>query len=264
MKKLLLFDLDGTLLRSDKTISDYTISVLNKCRQVGCLLAVSTARGESNALQYISAVQPNIIISSGGALVTYNGEKIFCSQFSEKDTQKLINTAFFLTHGNCEITVDTIDKHYWNYKNDPHLLSPDWGEVTYTDYKSFCETSLKICVELTDKTVAEAIAESVTNCDCVRFSDGNWYKFTCKNATKSNAVRAISDSIKIPFDDMIAFGDDYVDIDMLKMCGVGVAMENAIDEVKDSANYVTLSNDCDGVAKWLEENVLLQFENLRD
>lgn len=53
--------------------------------------------------------------------------------------------------------------------------------------------------------------------------------------------------------EIIAFGDDYADIGMLKLCGIGVAMGNAIQEVKEAANAITLSNEEDGVAAYLEK-----------
>lgn len=67
--KLLLFDLDGTLLKSDKTISEHTLSVLNKCRNKGLMIGVSTSRSEQNSMEFLSQLLPNILISSGGALV---------------------------------------------------------------------------------------------------------------------------------------------------------------------------------------------------
>ena len=58
----------------------------------------------------------------------------------------------------------------------------------------------------------------------------------------------------IDLSDMVAFGDDKNDIDMLKICGKGIAVSNAIKDVLDLADEVTASNDEDGVAKWIEKN----------
>lgn len=58
----------------------------------------------------------------------------------------------------------------------------------------------------------------------------------------------------------MAFGDDKNDMEMLKMCGMGVAVDNAISDVKEIADGVTLSNDEDGVAEWLAKNVLMSME----
>ena len=58
----------------------------------------------------------------------------------------------------------------------------------------------------------------------------------------------------------MAFGDDKNDMEMLKICGIGVAVDNAISDVKAIANCVTLSNDENGVAEWLVKNVLMSVE----
>ncbi len=69
--KLLLFDLDRTLLRSDKTISERTLRALHVCREKGILIGVSTSRSGQNALSFTGKLQPGILITSGGALVKY-------------------------------------------------------------------------------------------------------------------------------------------------------------------------------------------------
>lgn len=71
------------------------------------------------------------------------------------------------------------------------------------------------------------------DCDCIRFSDGYWYKFTKKGVT---------------------FGDDYADIGMLTLCGKGIAMGNAINEVKEIADLIIGSNDEDGIAEYLRQS----------
>lgn len=255
MYKLILLDLDGTLLRSDKTISGRTVSALSECRKRGYLVGVSTARGESNASQYIGQIVPELVISSGGALVRFGEDILYCAAFGPEETRKIIDAGFELTQGQCEITVDTLDAHYWNYKEDPHILSPDWGDVRYTDYRDFSLPSLKISIELPGKDLAEEIARRA-DCDWARFSDGNWYKFSRRDATKEKAIGQITAALGISADEILAFGDDYVDLGMLAVSGTGVAMGNAIPEVKQAADAVTGSNDEDGVAVYLEENLL--------
>lgn len=256
MTKLIITDLDGTLLGSGKTVSEYSVKIFGKCRERGILTAIATARGRTNALRYISALNPDILISGGGAQVRM-GEKIIFSQgFSREETSEIIGKALALTDGGCEITVDTDGGHYWNYKQDPHILSPDWGEVIYTDYSDFNEAALKICVQTASESLARAVAESVEDCDCARFSDGDWYKYTKASATKANAVKITAEKLNIPLEAVTAFGDDFVDIEMLEICGTGVAVANAIDEVKKAARFIADSNDNDGVARFIEENIL--------
>lgn len=252
MLKLILTDLDDTLLRCDKSISDYTLKTLKKCQAEGILIGFSTARGESNAKRIIDAVSPDIVISSGGALVKVHGTVIYSCILSGKETNTLIEAGKRVTDGSCEITVDTLTEHYWNYKNDPKETSPDWGEVIYTDYINFQEEALKVCVELKDAEKAREIAASIENCDFVKFSDCDWFKFSKAGATKQKAIEKTGEYLGILPEEMIAFGDDFGDIEMLRFCGTGIAVANAIEEVKAVADEITDSNDHDGVAKYLD------------
>ena len=61
---------------------------------------------------------------------------------------------------------------------------------------------------------------------------------------------------RVDINSFVAFGDDVNDIDMVQRCGIGVAVSNAIDAVKEVADYICDSNDDDGVAKWIELNLL--------
>lgn len=249
--KLLLFDLDGTLLRSDKTISQVTLNALQKCREKGILIGVSTSRGIQNTLSFLEKLQPDILIASGGALVKYKGEYVYKAGFSKEETRRMIASAREVCGIDCQITIDTIDSHYWNYRVDPKKQDQSWGASIYTDFTDFEESSLKMCVEILDDRQAKKLQELLSECDCLRFSDGYWYKFTKKTATKENAIIEVCSVCQITAEEIMAFGDDYVDIGMLRLCGKGVAMGNAIDEVKQNADLVIGSNDEDGIAAYL-------------
>ncbi len=254
--KILLFDLDGTLLRSDKTISEYTLQVLQRCREKGFLIGVSTSRSEANSLQFIDKLNPEIVISSGGALVKYKNQHIYKAEFSPQETKEMIRLSREICGVDCEITIDTLNEHYWNYKIDPNSYDASWGGSVYTDYTDFNKESLKMCVEIHDEDTAVKLANKLTNCDCVKFTDGNWYKFTKKTATKEAAIQKLCEVCAISTDEIIAFGDDLVDIGMLQLCGIGVAMGNALPEVKSVADVVIESNDEDGIARYLKEECL--------
>ncbi len=254
--KLLLFDLDGTLLRSDKTISKVTMQELIKCRERGIMIGVSTSRSEKNSMEFIAELNPDVVISSAGALVKYRDTYIYKAEFTREETKDLIQKARETCGEDCEITIDTVDEHYWNYKIDPKQQDKSWGDSIYTNFRDFEHASLKMCVEIFDEKAAEQLRKSLPECDCVRFSDGYWYKFTKKTATKENAILHMCEACGIITDDIIAFGDDYADIGMLKLCGIGVAMGNAIEEVKVIADYVIGDNDHDGIANYLQNAVL--------
>ncbi len=254
--RILLFDLDGTLLRDDKTLSRYTLEVVNKCKELGFLIGISTSRGEQNCLKFLKDLQPDILISSGGALVRAEGKTICSSSFSAAETKRFIETARNICGVDCEITVDTLDAHYWNYKTNPQEQDKSWGDSIYTDFSDFNHEALKICVEISDPDLAQKLSEHFSELDSQRFSDGDWYKFTRSGITKEKAILAVCEACHVNASEIVAFGDDYADIGMLKLCGIGVAMGNAIQDVKDIANDITISNEEDGVAAYLEKWII--------
>ena len=146
-----------------------------------------------------------------------------------------------------------MDSHYWNYKIDPKREDASWGDSIYTDFSDFSQKALKICVEISDPQKASCLAGRYPDWDCVRFSDGDWYKFTRKSATKEGAILDISRELGISPKEIIAFGDDLVDIGMLKLCGLGIAMGNGLEQVKQEADLVIGGNDQEGIGIFLEE-----------
>lgn len=108
-----------------------------------------------------------------------------------------------------------------------------------------------MCVEIYDSNAADKLKKTLTDCDCIRFSDGFWYKFTKKGVTKENAIIKICSACDITPKNIMAFGDDLADIGMLKLCGMGIAMGNAIQEVMDIADVVIGTNDNEGIAGFL-------------
>ncbi len=249
--KLILCDLDGTLLRSDKTISDKSARVLEQCRSNGIIIGFSTSRGRANIIPFEAKINPDIIICNGGASMVCWGKLIYTKTFTLEETRRMLAAAYKVCGDNAEITLDTLDSIYWNRKNDKST-DYDWNS-DYDDFRDFKEPAMKICVQTDDKDTAQKIAASVPGCDMLPFSDIPWYKFSAANATKEAAISFLCEYLKITPQNVIAFGDDHNDIGMLKMCGTGVAMGNAIAEVKAVADALTITNDEDGVARFLEK-----------
>ena len=137
---------------------------------------------------------------------------------------------------------------------------PGWIEYLPAFHVDFSKgldcDAYKITVEIEQETTANRIASDFPTVDVIPFSGEGWYRFADKNADKWHGVKALAVNLGLKFADIAAFGDDHNDVEMLRNCGIGVAVANAIDEVKATADYVCDANDNDGVAKWLEENVL--------
>ena len=246
---LLLFDLDGTLLDSGKHISARNRAAISGCREKGMMIGVATARSESTCSRYVDSIAPDILISNSGALVRLHGKLIYECGFTAGETSALVRAGVAENRG---ITVDCAETTFSNR----HICFFNEPGITYTDFAGFSRSSLKICIEGTDAAFAERTAALIDDCSWLAFSDCDWFKFSRSNVSKGDALKHIVRKTGIPAAKMIAFGDDFVDIEMLDICGTGVAMDNAVDDVKVHADVVIGNNDTDAIAAFLEKYVL--------
>lgn len=250
--KLLLFDLDGTLLRSDKTLSRRTLDVLGRCRERGILIGISTSRAVHNCVTFLPNLIPDLLIASGGAVIQYKGENIYSAEFTLKETLSLIEQTRMICGRDCEMTVDSLSGHYWNYKVDPNRENGSWGDTTYSDFTDFTEKALKFSALINEEQHAQRLRAMFPDYDFARFEGGHWYKFTKANVTKEHAIQIACRFLDIKLENITAFGDDTPDIGMLRLCGTGIAMGNALEAVKEASDLVIGSNDADGIAEYLE------------
>ena len=251
MYKLIVLDLDGTLLNSKKEISEGNLAALKRARENGALIAFSTARSAGAMREYIAAVQPDILISNGGALVERNGEVLFSRQLSAESVRHIIKRCFEFSDGKCEITIETDYGYFWNYKpgcDFSRYETPD--NVQHSDYTDFNYPAYKVTAEVEREEDARKIAAEIPDCGTLSFRGEIWRRFAHTEATKRNALEHICGCLGIKPKEILAFGDDYNDLEMLEYC-TGVAMGNALPEVKAASEFVTDTNDNDGVAKFI-------------
>ena len=249
--RCLLFDLDGTLLRSDKTMSARTRRALDTCRDRGLLIGICTNRGESRARGCLESIRPDVVIASGGALVRCKGEIVLQAELSPEETVHVLGVIRQVCGPDPEITMDTMAAHYQNFKYDPTVTDESWSDSVYCDFDHYKGPALKISTEITDETF-RALTAALPACDCLRHSEVDWCKITKKNVTKEAALKAVCRALGLGQEEIVAFGDDTPDIEILRLCGLGVAMGNAIPVVKAAADEVIGTNDEDGIAAWVE------------
>ena len=245
---IILSDLDGTLFRDDKSISDFTKQAIRQAQTQGIKFGICTSRARVNAIQFLEGIEPDILITNGGGIVYYRDKKIYDCEFSVDEIRRLIAAAFDVFGKEVIISADNEHALYSNSREE--LGDKFW---TYNDFSDFRETCMKFCIESLDKEKVERVASVIglENIDYLPFSDIPWYKLSKKAATKEKAIEELCRFLNISTSEIAAFGDDYNDIGMLKLCGRGIAMENAIEEVKNAAVEVCEINENDGVAKWI-------------
>ncbi len=250
---IILSDLDGTLFRNDKSISDFTKQTIRQAQAKGLLFGICTSRAKVNAIKFLDGIEPDILITNGGGIVYYKEQKIYNCEFTVEECRKLIAAAFEVFGKDVILSVDNEHALYSNSHEE--LGDKFW---TFNDFLDFREPCMKMCIQSLDKEKVEKVASVIglENVDYLPFSDIPWYKLSKKGATKEKAIEELCRHLNITSSQIAAFGDDFNDIGMLKFCGAGIAMENAIDEVKKAADSVCASNENDGVAKWIENNLL--------
>ncbi len=250
---IILSDLDGTLFRNDKSISDFTKETIRQAQAKGLLFGICTSRAKVNAIKFLDGIEPDILITNGGGIVYYKEQKIYNCEFTVEECRKLIAAAFEVFGKDVILSVDNEHALYSNSHEE--LGDKFW---TFNDFLDFRGPCMKMCIQSLDKEKVEKVASVIglENVDYLPFSDIPWYKLSKKAATKEKAIEELCHHLNITSSQIAAFGDDFNDIGMLKLCGAGISMENAIDEVKKAADSVCASNENDGVAKWIENNLL--------
>jgi len=248
--KAIVTDLDNTLLRNNKTISDYTVNILKRCQSAGVKVVFATARSSQASSKLLNRFAPDVFVGYGGALVMVLDSVIHRFDISSEISNMLIKE--------CLETPAVIAIYAINEKialsNKP---TSDMSHYQYTDFTMESKESfLKISLYANNPTAVENIASRFPMCDMLRYTGENLYRFANRDAVKWKAVQTISEYFDYGTDAFVVFGDDINDIEMVQKYGIGVAVTNAIQKLKSVADYICDTNDNDGVAKWLEENVL--------
>lgn len=253
--KLIALDLDRTLLRNDGEVSTYSLEILEKCKKRGILIAVATARSEFSAQKYVRLIKPDIVITSGGA-VAYLGNKILHKALIPQVTvNSIIEDALNQQSIECIRVMGEVHE-LSNKKNIP-AGQKDYGHYDYSDLKEpMKEDAWKIQFETRDISFLKMLELKYPECELTSYTNEDLHKFANIRANKKDALINVCGSLEIMVREVAAFGDDSSDFELLKAVGMGVAVENAIDQIRNIADFICGSNETDGVAKFIEKNIL--------
>lgn len=249
--KMVVCDLDGTLLRSDKSISAGSIEAIKALEGVGIDFTVATARAPRTAFEFLAnKIQNEYIVCYNGAEI-YKAGKLIYKKYIELDEIKFMVVWLQSNYEGIEIALEIDDVLYANF--DVSIMG--WESVhSNIDFSTFeLRPAAKILIHLSNINNIELIRNIVPeSCSFVVLDKGMLGQITHREATKIKGVKRLAEMCSCTLDEMVAFGDDFSDIEIITQCGIGVAMGNAEEEVKRAANIVTKTNDEDGVAYILE------------
>ncbi len=272
--KAIILDIDGTLLTSEKELSSKTKESLMKAQKQGIKVILASGRPTTGMLDLAKELE---LATYDGLLVSYNGSKVI----DVKTGKELFNQAMTVEEGKAvlehmkqfDVTV-MIDKDDYLYTNDVFgcvvdLRGKPFNLIEYEsrggkfklcekdDLAEFLDYPInKILTAGQPEYLQEVYKEMrepfKDKLNCV-FTADVYFEFTAQHVDKAKALETVLSPLGIERKDVIAFGDGHNDITMLAYAGVGVAMGNAVPELKKIADVETLSNDEDGIATILSK-----------
>lgn len=267
MYKLVAMDMDGTLLRNDKSISERTKKAIQEARDKGVSVVLATGRPIEGVTRFLEELD---MFTDKDYVLSYNGALV-----QKTKTKEAI----------CKVTLTGADFHYLKKISDElgvniHAFWEKKGLVTpksskYTEVEaelnniqvheinmdSVGDDEVIVKVMMIDEpeileAAIEKLPKEIHEKYTVVKSMPFFLEFLNKDANKGVGVDLLAKHLGVKQEEVITLGDAENDTHMIEYAGLGVAMGNATNEIKEISNYITDTNENDGVAKVIEKFVL--------
>ncbi|WP_099188745.1 Cof-type HAD-IIB family hydrolase [Tepidibacter mesophilus] len=271
--KLIVTDMDGTLLSNHKEIPKENKEALKKAKEMGVKVAIATGRIYTSARYYANLLELDApIIACNGAIIR-----------EEKTNNTLYENT--MDEGDCKIVADICEKFgiYYHFYNDSGFYCKElkYSSLQYSKWNESQTKENKLNIQIMDDPIKyiqntdnilkfviidddleklNKVKSELEKIDNVEVSK-SWHnniEVMNKGVSKGEAVKKLAEHFGVKQNEIITFGDNFNDLSMIEYAGMGVAMGNSEDKVKEKANFITDSNDQSGVAKAL--NKLLNIE----
>jgi hypothetical protein len=253
---LIALDLDGTLLAPDETISPRNRAAVKAALAAGIRVVLVTGRGVDVPIRVSKELALNLpVICCHGALTKdFGADRVLESipvplqyakpmiEFAERERLTVavyVDEAFYRLEGS-EIVMED-------------MRGPGWYETaSLIDVLTVAPTFMRFLGEESVRRMLREFGDLPLS-----FRHESWFDFVeCavlnRDASKKNALARLAADFGIPAERVLAIGDSRNDVPMLRWAGIGVAMGNALPEVREAVRYVTARNDQDGVAAAIE------------
>lgn len=257
--EILVLDIDGTLTNSKKEISPKTLDAILSVQERNHTVVIASGRPTAG----ITALAEKLKLSHyGGYILSFNGAKIINCKTNEVIFQQVLPTDIIpklhkaaqhyevglLTYdGDCIITDMEIDEYMKiesRINNIPIKTIANLPEyVTYPVNKCIMTASGERLAEI-EPFIKNEFGDRIN----VYRSEPFFLELMPHNIDKANSLKILLKHLNLSNEQMICCGDGFNDLSMIEYAGMGVAMSNAQEIVKKAANFITLSNDEDGVA----------------
>lgn len=266
--KLVVLDVDGTLLTNEKTVTPRTRATLIKVQQMGVKLVLASGRPTYGVVGLARELE---LDKNGGYILSYNGGQIINAQTNELLFEKRIDPEFmpylerkarkngFAIFTYRQNTILTNDSSNPRVVQEARLNGMELRETDrFAEEIDFhpCKVMLASDDEKALVSLEEHWKKRLAGTLDVFRSETYFLEVVPQFIDKANTLSVLLEKLNIPSAHIVAMGDGVCDVTMIQLAGLGIAMGNAQDSVKACADVITLSNEEDGVAIALEKAIL--------
>lgn len=279
--KLIVMDIDGTILKSNHNVSNYSRQILDRAREAGLHVTLASGRNFTSMLHIAQklGIQEPIITNDGGLIKDPNTNKVYLEEpFDNQCLKEMLEVlhSFHLTY-TLHMEEGSVSNRKINYlqflkrmglraiaagyyekgvrftKNHNEIIR----ELSRKGAKAYKVTTLANDPEVHGMEESTRwIQEHYAQCAKISYSGLKNFDILPNNTSKVEGLKFFQKHYGIAREEIMAFGDSFNDIEMLEYAGFGVAMGNASDKVKSVADFVTKTNNLHGVAYAIEKFVL--------
>lgn len=266
MYKMIAIDMDGTLLKENKELSNRVQEVIYKLKEKGIRVVLATGRPILGIMPYVEKLD---LLDENDFVVTYNGalvkgiksNKVLINKPLSLDAYKELYTVSkqlgVNIHALTESSVLTPRNNpYTEVESRINQIPTIEGSIEDIDPSTNIIKVMFIDDPKKLDTIIPLIPEWVKEKYSIFRSSPIFLELLDNEVNKGAGVSLIAEHLGIKQQEVICIGDAENDVAMIKYAGLGVAMGNAIDEVKEVADYITLTNEEDGVAHVIEKYIL--------
>lgn len=259
--RLIALDVDGTLLNDDHVLTEGTKDAVRRVYEAGAKIVLCTGRGPANSIYLMQelGLEGNLI-AHNGAITVLSGDGTVVHSFGFPMSEVASLIEYCRTHGVHYDANTAFDMYIDRITPREQDMYEKYGirPIRVEDVLLMEEPTLKFTLfgTMEDMDRVEADWPSI-GCSMIPIRSGHYFVDVMHpEATKGNALKQLASSLGIPAEQVLAIGNYYNDTAMLRFAGLGVAMDNSPDGVKEAADLVAPSNNEEGVRAILLEHVL--------
>ncbi|MEQ8155407.1 MAG: Cof-type HAD-IIB family hydrolase [Clostridiaceae bacterium] len=267
MYKLVAIDIDGTLVKNDKTLSEETKKIIRQICAKGVKVVITTGRSIDRIQEFVKELglegEEYVIANNGCSIYSTTQEKpIYEKTVTGRDFKEVYRCfkkegTTMEAHLGTEYLIEEDLKTV--VPNDWRITSPAARTVDFMKELGDDDKLVKFLLfsgkEMLDELYGEIQEVFGDRFSIVRSMD-HMCEFMQKGCHKGSGITELARILGIKQEEIIAIGDELNDMEMIEYAGMGIAMGNAKDELKEIANYITKTNEEDGVAYALDKFIL--------